>query len=326
MKRTGKTGARTRAKTGTSRKSAPARASLKMRTRSKPASTKTAKKRSRKAAARGSPTRALLFNIQSVLFNRRFVRALLLVIGCVAGGAAVGAGAKAGWSWVTHSSRLAIKQIVVRTGPRVPEQEVRTLADLGEGDNILGFRLSDCVEAIEIHPWIKRASVMRELPDRVLIEIKEREPVAMMALGPVYYVDHDGEIFKKVLAGEGMDYPVLTGITLLEVLEEKERVDSLVRLGLNIIGLARDSLILPAAQISEINLDRAFGATLVRTSDAMRIRFGRGDFEDKWSRMERTLVELSGETNKVYELDLNYEGRVTVRLREGYRVASAGSK
>jgi len=235
----------------------------------------------------------------------------------------MGAGAKAAWSWVTHSPRLAINEIVIRTGPRVPEQEVRMLSDLVVGDNILGFRLSECVEAIEIHPWVKRASVMRELPDRVVIEVKEREPVAMIAIGSVYYVDRDGEIFKKVLLGEDMDCPVLTGITLQEVVEDKEAVDSLVNLGLEIIGLAASSRILPAEEISEVHLDRAYGATLVRTSDAMRIRFGEGGFEEKWTLLERTLVELSEEAKKVYELDLNYEGRVTLRLREGYRVAAA---
>jgi len=265
----------------------------------------------------------LLRMIPETFFNWRLVRAVLLVLGCVAAGSSIGACAKALWSRLLHSPRLAIAEVVVHTGPRVPDQEVRMLAAISPGDNILGFRLSECVEAIEIHPWVKRASVMRELPDRVVIEIEEREPEAMIALGALYYVDGDGEIFKKVLAGDSLDLPVLTGVSLLEVVEDKEQVDYRVGLGLELIGLARDSRILPLAELSEINLDRAFGATVVRAADAMRIRFGHDQFPDKWTRMERALVELADEAPKVSELDLNYEGRVTVRLRQGFRVAAA---
>ena len=55
----------------------------------------------------------------------------------------------------------------------------------------------------------------------------------------------------------------------------------------------------------------------------MRISFGHGDYENKFVRLEQTLIELGDDAAKVMELDLNYESRVTVRLRDGYRVASA---
>lgn len=255
--------------------------------------------------------------------KRKLLRMALWVLLCLALGAGAGTGAKAGWSYLTHSPRFAIRELKIHSGPRVSEKEVRTLANLKEGDNLLGFRLADCVTALEIHPWVKRASVMRELPDRVVIEIKEREPMAVIALGPLYYVDQDGEIFKKLLPGEDLDYPALTGISLPEVVEDKAGVDPLIALALELIGLARHSRVLPSAEISEVYLDRATGATVVRTSDGMRIRFGLDQFPDKWIRLERTLSELGEEAAKVAELDLNYEGRATIRLREGYRVASA---
>jgi len=259
----------------------------------------------------------------SAVGGKKALRALLLVAGCVAAGAGLGAGAKASFAWVTTSPRLAIREVAVRTGERVPEKEVRMLADIKVGDNILGFRLSECVSAIEIHPWVRRASVMRELPDRVVIDIEERKPLAAVALGSLYYLDEQGEIFKKILPGESVDFPVITGISLWDAVEEKETIDLELKNALEILSLSGQSGIVPLAAVSEVNLDRTYGATLVRADDGMRIRFGLGDFPDKWARMERTLVELGSEASKVFELDLNYQGRVTVRLRDGYRVASA---
>ncbi len=256
------------------------------------------------------------------IFNLRVFKILLVICGCLAAGAGVGAGAKSLWSWVTHSPYLSIKEVEVRTGQRVSSREVRMLADISEGDNILGFSLVDCVESIRIHPWVKEASVMRQLPDRVVIEIKERSPAAMVSLGTLYYVDEDGEIFKKVLPGDDMGYPVITGLNLRDVVEDKKDIEPLIKMSLELIELSRSSEVLPFSEVSEVHVNRVRGPTLVRTGDGMRIRFGKSDYQDKWLRMERTLQELSVEASKVAELDLNYEDRVTIGLRKGYWVAS----
>jgi cell division protein FtsQ len=252
-----------------------------------------------------------------MLLSRRWFRALTLALLVGAAGSGLGMAARGGWVWLTHTPHFAIREIVVRHGPRVSASEVRQLANLSEGDNILAFRLRPTVEAIELHPWVKRASVMRELPDRVVIEVAEREPVGLVSLGALYYVDDEGEIFKKVQPGETVDYPVFTGITIQEAVEDKEGVAPLLALGLSILSQARESLILPLAEISEVRLDRSEGAIVVRASDGLRIILGRDDLPQRWQRAEQALVRLGDEAVKVSELDLNYEDRVTVRLREG---------
>ena len=251
------------------------------------------------------------------------MRALVLVLGFACLGAGLGLGAKALVSWAMHSPRFAIREIIVHTGPRVREEEVLRLADLSAGDNIFAFRLSEAVSAIELHPWVKSASVMRELPDRVVIDVLERKPVAVISLGALYYVDEEGEVFKKVLPGETVDYPVITGISLREVVEDKDKVTPLLQSAVSVIEIARDSLILPEKDISELRLDEKQGLTLVRNGDGMEILLGQGKFADKWRRLEQVLVELGEEASKVAELDLNYQERVTVRFKEGYRVASS---
>lgn len=249
-------------------------------------------------------------------------RAAVIMFVVVAAGGGVGAGARGFWNWMTHSPRFAIREIVVRTEDKVSEAEVVRLANLNLGDNIFSFHLRECVDAIEIHPWVRRASVMRELPDRVIVEVSERKPVALVGLTSLYYVDEEGEVFKKVLPGERMDYPVFTGITLRDLVEDKDSVEPLIGLGLEVLDVAESSVIFSPDHMSEVHLDRAYGATLVRVSDGLRVRVGRGDLAKKWERLEHALMELGSESAKVAELDLNFEGRVTVRLRDGYRVAS----
>ncbi len=250
-------------------------------------------------------------------------RSISAALVCVALGGVVGIGAKSGWSWLVTTDRLAIREIVIRTGDKAPEREIRTLAEIREGDNIFSFHLSELVKAIEIHPWVEAVSVMRELPDKVVIDVVERERVAMVSLGSLYYVDKKGEIFKKVMPGEKMDFPVLTGLTLREAVDEREKVESLLKMGLEIVELTGSSEVFNADRVSEVRLSSEYGAVAVRVEDGMRVRFGREGYAEKLARLERALVELGPDSAKVAELDLNYEGRVTVRLKEGYRVASS---
>ena len=257
-------------------------------------------------------------SVRDVVKSKAF-RAAILVLAFVMVGGGLGAGARGFWNWMTHSPRFAIREIVVRTEDKVSEVEVTRLANLNLGDNIFSFHLRECVEAIEIHPWVRRASVMRELPDRVIVEVSERQPVALVGLASLYYVDGEGEVFKKVLPEERMDYPIFTGIALRDLVEDKESVEPLIGLGLEVLDVAEGSVIFSPDHISEVHLDRAYGATMVRASDGLRVRLGRGDLDKKWERLEHALIELGSESTKVAELDLNFEGRVTVRLKDGYR-------
>ena len=41
----------------------------------------------------------------------------------------------------------------------------------------------------------------------------EREPVAVVNIGCLYYLDSNGELFKPLTEGDRLDFPVITGIT-----------------------------------------------------------------------------------------------------------------
>jgi cell division septal protein FtsQ len=62
------------------------------------------------------------------------------------------------------------------------------------------------------HPWVGSVLVRREFPRRVVIEVEERTPKAIVAMGKLYYVDADGIIFKEVGEGENVNFPLLTGL------------------------------------------------------------------------------------------------------------------
>ena len=54
--------------------------------------------------------------------------------------------------------------------------------------------------------------VTRRFPDRVSVEVAEHVPAALAVLGDLYVLDEEGEPFKRVTPGDGLDLPLVTGL------------------------------------------------------------------------------------------------------------------
>ena len=251
----------------------------------------------------------------------RFLLAGVKILLCLVVGAGMGLLGRFTFQWVRHSPRFAIHTVEVRTGTRVKAEDVRKLTGIMEGKNIFSFQLANAVRQIEFHPWVLRATVTRKLPDRVEIAVTEREPTALAALGWLYYVDQEGHVFKRVLPGEKLDYPVITGLLLDQVIADQPATEVRIRKAFAVLELAKSSKVLPEAAISELHLDPTYGVSLITAREGLCIRLGEGDFAERWQRLERVLVELTGDWAKVETIDLNFQGQATVKLRAGYKLA-----
>ena len=65
---------------------------------------------------------------------------------------------------------------------------------------------------LERHPWIRRATVRREFPRRVMVEVAERQPAAVVLIDQLYYVDRSGTVVALVGRDDTLDLPFVTGI------------------------------------------------------------------------------------------------------------------
>lgn len=93
-------------------------------------------------------------------------------------------------------------------------------------DNLFAFNLQDLAERLLARPSIESVSVMRVLPDTLLVKITEREPRALLqSFQSTYVVDQQGNL---MLRTECMDIatslPVISGIKKLAYLKPGEKV------------------------------------------------------------------------------------------------------
>jgi len=247
-------------------------------------------------------------------------RALLLAL--LIGGVA---GLKKGWEKLKASPEFKIVRIEVSGNRRASEEEVLYLSKLKPGMGILDFRLSSVVASVEDHPWVRKAQVSRELPDRVLIRVWEEEPAAILIWEEAYYLDSGLRVFKKLIPGDEINYPIITGVALEKIENRDETSLAALQDALTVWKLARRSRLFPAEEVAELHMDPALGLDII-TSSGPRVAFGEGLFEEKFRKLERVRVEMGEQFYMLKGLDLSQSDRVVARFyrKEAEPVAEAG--
>jgi hypothetical protein len=141
----------------------------------------------------------------------------------------VSIGAWVGWQELVKHPRLQVHAIDVRGMGRTTREEVIAYAGLKPGMPILAIDLDAMAMRVRAHPWIQSATLRRQLPDRVSIEVVEHEPTLIVSLGELYLADTDGQLFKTFGAADGLVLPVLTGIDRDEAAHHMDRVSEHIR-------------------------------------------------------------------------------------------------
>jgi len=224
---------------------------------------------------------------------------------------ALGYGAWRGYLELTTTERLAIETIKIAGAQRVSEDDIYDLAGIEEGDNILSFSAGAVAGKIKRNPWINDAEVSRSLPSTVTIEVTEREPLALVKLDAMYVMDASGVVFKKYSVEDGLDLPVITGLTVDGLRETTgELEEGLLSLLRALKGREGFNL----AKVSEIHADRVFGLSVYTLDEGVRLDVGFQGFSPKLASFEKILRTRGGSLRGIEAMDLNNHREVVVRF------------
>jgi hypothetical protein len=170
--------------------------------------------------------------------------------------------------------------------------------------------------------------VRRELPDRVVLHVRENRPVAILAVADeapgLYYLAQNGRIFAPVASGDPRDLPFVTGLTRKDLAGDGAFGPRAVRRAL---ALMRHAERQPAVgTISELHVDRELGLTLMPIKPALPITIGWGEYDLKLARVAEVLPFWSGREGDVRDVSCLYEDDVVVRTRARGAMAAAATK
>lgn len=230
--------------------------------------------------------------------------------------ALLGATAYLSWNWLCQSEMFRISSVTVSGDSRIEKSEILSLAALDFSENLLLMDMESLEIKIESHPWIKKAELGRNFPDKLVIKIMEREPVAFVNSEKFYLVDTEGVIFKEYEPKEALSLPIISGLKLkadtnnnvwrVEESQKKGLVSSLY-----IIKLASKGMrTLGLSNISQIDvIDN--GIVLYTADRSVPFHFSNENAENmkkQFSRAEKILYHLysSGKYASVDKVNIDF--------------------
>ena len=173
---------------------------------------------------------------------------------------------------------------------------IRNSAEVRLKSSILTLDKPAIANAIkEKNQWVRDVEIMRRWPDGIVIQIKEFEPQALIAVGydngaHLHYMDGSGEAFVKADENMELDVPVITGLE--HVSDDLERIDKLAE-ALHFLRLIRaNNPNLPAQSVSEINIDPEEGLVIHLVEYPFPVFFGHGEVRKKYYRLRKVLEVL----------------------------------
>jgi len=217
-------------------------------------------------------------------------------------------------SSVLSSPYFAIKEVAVRGVRELTEKEVLELAKVKPQTNIMGINKEVIASRVAVNPWVKTIYIGRELPDRLVLDIRERKPVALVKENGIFYlIDGEGHIFKKLSHGDDVDLPVITGVKI-NLAEKPPLYADTLKL-LETLFTSGDYGFL--GTVSEAHLDGVFGLSLL-TDRGLYLKLGREDFSGKLNQLKIVLADLEkrGMGHGRLFVDLADISKVTVQRME----------
>lgn len=213
--------------------------------------------------------------------------------------------------FIVDNRYFAVRQIEVHGGKNVGGDEIVAMAGLRRGMNIWSVDAVAIEKKVAKHPWVRRVLVRRDFPRRIVIDVEERTPKAIVGVGKLYYVDADGAVFKEVEPGENIKYPMLTGIYAAALMHgdpaARKRIRDAIRL--------TDLMAQRSHTLSEIHFEAPDRLVVYPTKFPVAWRFGWGDWEEKIAHLDRLLELWKGNEARLASLDMSFRDQVVARVR-----------
>ena len=221
------------------------------------------------------------------------------------------------YNYMISAPYFQIEKTTIKGCERITENEDLTLAGIKPFQNILAINPGEIARRINSNPWVKDVSIERGLPNRLVIEVRERKVSALVKDNKdIYFMDSSGVIFKKLNNGEKADLPVLTGFHNNAALLKKSTE--------LIACLSSNSGSPEIMNVSEIHGDEIFGFSIF-TNSGLCIQFGFENYEKKLNRLKSVITDLRKKNlnKECICIDVSNPSRVVVKsknaLKEGYK-------
>jgi cell division protein FtsQ len=198
---------------------------------------------------------------------------------------------------------FSIRSIVITGNEHLTDDELKSMAGIGTDENLFRISSRSTSSKLAASPWIRSVAVRKEFPDRLLVQISEAEPFALLDMkGKLFIVDDKGTLLEEL---RNIAVPFLP-VILSNPYQEKEAFLEAINLAKAIknTGLLsrKDHIEIISHKPQEMSLN----------ADGVVVKIGSGEYEEKLARLADIEQEIKQRNISVDYIDLRFANRVLV--------------
>lgn len=221
--------------------------------------------------------------------------------------------------YLMTSPRFSLEQVVMTGQKTRTKDALLERAHVAMGQNVFSIDLDAAQNRMLGDPYVKSATLARRLPDTILVDIEERVPAAIVAVGnDALLVTREGEAFKKVEIGDPSDLPVITGLSADLAESDRDAFADSVRRALDVAVDYSQSSLASKMSLQEIHFDGKDAITLLVGAPVTSLVLGGPPYRKKLEQAARVAVELDHRGQKPDAILLDNDARperVVARVR-----------
>jgi cell division protein FtsQ len=247
--------------------------------------------------------------------NRLKIALVVVAIAGVIGGIALMTYRYGAYSWrfrLESSDQLEVAGI-----RHVSHGQIMEVMGGDIGRNVFFIPLAERKKQLEEIPWVESASVMRLLPNRLKIEIRERVPVAFVQIGSrIALIDGRGVVM-DLPAGAARTYsfPVIVGIGNSEPLSTRAARMKIYAQVLRDLDSGGANY---SHDLSDVDLSdpEDVKVTIADPNGEVLVHLGSSDYLERFKVYVAHIQEWRRQFQKVRSVDLRYDRQVIVNPDE----------
>lgn len=212
-----------------------------------------------------------------------------------------------------EDSFFQVRNVEIRGCRKISEKTILSLARIDGMPNLFTLPLKKISGRVEAHPWVEYVKVRKIFPDRVLIHIEERRPMAILQLEEPFYIDSKGVIFSRVGDQDGYNFPFLTGLNRQAFDKDPVVAKHLVTKALELLRIVDQEKAPPLDGVSEIRMEKTFGIQCFTQAEGVEVRMGWDHFGEKLRRLSLIWTDLQKRGVSAASIDCSDLKRMVVK-------------
>ncbi|MCP4574810.1 MAG: FtsQ-type POTRA domain-containing protein [Deltaproteobacteria bacterium] len=217
------------------------------------------------------------------------------------------------YNYLLTSPYMKLENVEIHGVDEGMKDELLQLCGLTSEQGLLSLKLESMRKEIEKHPWVKAATVERKFPHSLIVHVEKEDPVILVLLDQLFYMNGQGQLFTPVLPDEEVDFPILTGLRGTET-DQRKKLKQTVHV-LNVLEEEEGQWSIQ--NLSEMHLNKNGGISLYFNHIQAAINISLENPGPHMEGLKQVTKHLSksGKINLVTRIDLNHVDGAVVSFK-----------